>query len=366
MNDFFTRLAERALGLAPTLQPILAPMFVPEEALQMSDEPFETVVAPIEVGASDDAGTRSSRPSLTIMSDGSFETVVAPLEENAGDDVEMRSSKLPLTIPKSSSSSSSIETDDIEAQISGSLQLPSKREKSGEQTRFLGENASEKVISTSPTISASMKTEASPRRLVSEETRSPSPQARSLMPDPAPQLTAESRFIMPEAAVRSKSITSAPTPQSAMESGFSTPKAVVEFKSITPAPKPQLAMDSRLSTSEAPEHVRPVMPIHETTTPTQSRHRQEAIQSPQHATNGVRMANIPLVTTKATVLHTVEQKNDVKQAEQTIPTVHVTIGRIEVRATPPAIPTVPTQRQSSGPAVKSLDDYLRQRAKGGH
>ena len=86
MNDFFTRLAERALGLAPTLQPILAPMFVPVEGLQMSDEPFETVVVPIEVGASDDAGTRSSRPSLTIMSDGSFETVVAPLEENAGDD----------------------------------------------------------------------------------------------------------------------------------------------------------------------------------------------------------------------------------------------------------------------------------------
>ncbi|MGH7495330.1 MAG: hypothetical protein ACREOO_23465 [bacterium] len=45
------------------------------------------------------------------------------------------------------------------------------------------------------------------------------------------------------------------------------------------------------------------------------------------------------------------------------PTIQVTIGRIEVRATPPV--TQP-QRQRSAPQVMSLDEYLRQRAGGGN
>ncbi len=45
------------------------------------------------------------------------------------------------------------------------------------------------------------------------------------------------------------------------------------------------------------------------------------------------------------------------------PTIQVTIGRIEVRATPPAAPSPRTQRPK--PPVMSLDEYLRKRAKGG-
>ena len=45
------------------------------------------------------------------------------------------------------------------------------------------------------------------------------------------------------------------------------------------------------------------------------------------------------------------------------PTIQVTIGRIEVRATPPPAP--PPQRQRSASPVMSLDEYLRQRARGG-
>ncbi len=42
------------------------------------------------------------------------------------------------------------------------------------------------------------------------------------------------------------------------------------------------------------------------------------------------------------------------------PTIQVTIGRIEVRATPP--PSQPPQRQRSVPPVMSLEEYLRQRS----
>jgi hypothetical protein len=43
------------------------------------------------------------------------------------------------------------------------------------------------------------------------------------------------------------------------------------------------------------------------------------------------------------------------------PLVHVSIGRLEVRAAPPAAPAPPRRRD--GPRPSSLDDYLRQRGK---
>jgi hypothetical protein len=47
----------------------------------------------------------------------------------------------------------------------------------------------------------------------------------------------------------------------------------------------------------------------------------------------------------------------VEPPQPTPPTIHVTIGRIEVRATPPP----PSPRQRPAPAVMSLDDYLKRR-----
>jgi hypothetical protein len=46
------------------------------------------------------------------------------------------------------------------------------------------------------------------------------------------------------------------------------------------------------------------------------------------------------------------------------PTIQVTIGRIEVRATPPP-PAPPQSQQRSTPPIMSLDQYLQQRSKGG-
>jgi hypothetical protein len=44
------------------------------------------------------------------------------------------------------------------------------------------------------------------------------------------------------------------------------------------------------------------------------------------------------------------------------PTIQVTIGRVEVRATPA---TVSPRKPVAGPAVMSLEEYLRQRSAGG-
>jgi hypothetical protein len=50
------------------------------------------------------------------------------------------------------------------------------------------------------------------------------------------------------------------------------------------------------------------------------------------------------------------------QAPPPAPTIHVTIGRIEVRATTPAMPA---SKPRPAPQTMSLDDYLRQRSRGG-
>lgn len=54
------------------------------------------------------------------------------------------------------------------------------------------------------------------------------------------------------------------------------------------------------------------------------------------------------------------------QADESLarsPTIHVTIGRVEVRATPP--PASPSRTQRPAPSVMNLDEYLRRRAGGG-
>ncbi len=55
---------------------------------------------------------------------------------------------------------------------------------------------------------------------------------------------------------------------------------------------------------------------------------------------------------------------EITEPSQTAPTIQVTIGRIEVRATPP--PVSSQLKSSPKPPVMSLDEYLRQRAQGGN
>ena len=56
------------------------------------------------------------------------------------------------------------------------------------------------------------------------------------------------------------------------------------------------------------------------------------------------------------------KKNETMQIEKSTPTIHVTIGRIEVRATPAPIQNQPRPK---APDTMSLDEYLRRRNGGG-
>jgi hypothetical protein len=63
-------------------------------------------------------------------------------------------------------------------------------------------------------------------------------------------------------------------------------------------------------------------------------------------------------------IQNIQSAQTIKEAPSS-PTIQVTIGRIEVRATTTPTPNALPQRQQVGPPVMSLDDYLNQRAKGG-
>ena len=66
--------------------------------------------------------------------------------------------------------------------------------------------------------------------------------------------------------------------------------------------------------------------------------------------------------TRRTTPHASLASQDETVPVATAPTIQVTIGRIEVRATPPP---APRQKARPGPTVMSAEDYLHQRARGG-
>lgn len=97
---------------------------------------------------------------------------------------------------------------------------------------------------------------------------------------------------------------------------------------------------------------------------TETVHRQPAItpSSPPVAPNDGRQVSEPVrESSPKTILQpaiTVSRlAPPVEPPQPASPTIHVTIGRIEVRATPPP----PASKQRPAPAVMSLDDYLKQR-----
>jgi hypothetical protein len=78
MGDFFSRLAERTLGLAPVVQPDLMPVLLPvaesevvSDALPGLEETFERTAAPARKAAPyDDAGSISQNMSITEIATG--------------------------------------------------------------------------------------------------------------------------------------------------------------------------------------------------------------------------------------------------------------------------------------------------------
>jgi hypothetical protein len=69
------------------------------------------------------------------------------------------------------------------------------------------------------------------------------------------------------------------------------------------------------------------------------------------------------IVPRDTAIHEIDSRTAVQKAPQPSPTIHVTIGRVEVRAATP-VTSAPCKPAAQSP-VMSLEDYMRQRADGG-
>lgn len=305
MSDFFTRLAERTLGLAPLLQPIIAPLF----AQEMQQEDVEPFAAEVE-------GTTSAM---------TYPSVLAAAQHI----------QPPLSTQKESMESSAKE-----------LLYSDMTSSSAEQV--IGATSTDSASLQVPTVAGVEPFALQPLEM-ENQSNTGSASARPVLQTPQhdePQPTVDAKFIAPD------SVNVSPT----VGAKFIAPNLTIPH-SIPPHPATN-------------EHDLPLVAMQP--------QREAAAPLPQQIISSSQRGDIPVFPTReiqhfketrlvapATAIAPTLPVTSAIEPTTPLPTIQVTIGRIEVRATPPAAPTGPLQRQRTEPVVKSLDDYLRQRTKGG-
>jgi hypothetical protein len=297
MTDFFSRLAERALGIALTIQPGVAPRYAPE--LQRADED----VPGIQVDKEHEQAAQCT-------------TFIAPMpaiqrEQASATPPQARHTRPSFSPPEATMQSAQADSKQTNTTLPAS-DVPLTRESAAHAT----------------------------------------PQTYPLLQRPAqPQNSGI------EQHVTSISTTNAVTTTSAHNiTAYTTvqnvlPRAIeqlhehgdVHTPSLSKQREHHLTMTATTSSIDKGEAPAPV-----------TRQRQEIIG------NGVN-SSVPVNRRQ---YGQYIQHVQLKEEEQVTPTIQVTIGRIEVRATTSPVPTVQSQRQQVAPPVMSLDDYLHQRAKG--
>lgn len=282
MSDFFTRLAERTLGLVPTLQPVIAPIFAQEQ-------PFTEEETPARNGdVTRHDGHERQQHSVSVPSAALAVTKERASSQNdpKGHPYISRAYQQPVPMHILSASEPFQHVVHEENVVNGTI--PEQKE----------------PFSTGNT----------------GEQRSPEARSAHLFP----------------------------------------PFPPIERHGETPA---------RDASYESIEHKHTTLMTQQQGDETMFRKREVVDSMGTMPYNGGRASGdgrtpfVPSVISRTTAQKNGEMPTEQKQSAQPVPTIQVTIGRVEVRATPP--PSVPsTPRQTPAPAVKSLDDYLRQREEG--
>jgi hypothetical protein len=308
MSDFFTRLAARTLGLAPTLQPIIAPIFAQEQPLRQTETDLFEFFAEEEASARNGDATRHD-----------------------GHERQQHS-------------------------MSQSMSVPS----------------SEQSLASLPATASQDDRKGHPYILRADQ--QPVPMHKSSTPEPfqqesIPTVTREAHIVHEEIAVNG----TIPEQKELFSSGNPGEQRLSEARSahLLPPIERQGETPARTADHEGIEHRHTTVMTQQQGDKTMFRNRgvtdsMRTMPSPDNggrASGDGRMPFVPSVVSRTTVQRKVEMPTEQKQSVQPVPTIQITIGRVEVRATPPSsVPT--TQRQTPTPAVKSLDDYLRQREEG--
>jgi hypothetical protein len=311
MSDYFTRLAARTLGLAATLQPKIAPIFAQEQPLQQAEaglfESFtedETPARNRDARRRDEHEQRQPRSiyesfEQSSASQPTTEERAASQDERKGHPYILRAYQQPVP-----------------------LQVPSASE-SFQKASIPAAAREAQIVHEEMTLSGAIRDRIEPISIGSAEEQR-SLEAGSARPLPPIERNSETDALatsMPRQASTSVAPTGAITQQQDKETMFRK-RGVVNSVGAMSSPDKGGRASGDGSTPFTPS-----------------------------------------VISRASAQRMAEMSREQKQPEQAPPTIQVTIGRVEVRATPP--PSLPAaQRQIPTPPLKSLDDYLRQREEG--
>jgi hypothetical protein len=318
MADFLTRLAGRALGVVPTVQPILAPMYAPGQQFVGAEDAQEMPL--FERGAATgypQAEVRGREMSLQNRPAG--EPAFGGLVGQIMDAREISS----LLVPQGNQPSTT----------------PTQTSHTSSQT-LDGQPAADHPLSSGRDEAASSAGQA--RRTASTRNASVSG-LHPIHPTDATVIPLESHSASRAAEQqRDSSLLSR------------TARGVLEAEELSSASTLLLPLVPQENRPVGTSHLLPVVD----TLPTQRPAEPKTIL-PQQGSRRVGYAIPPY-----NQLNEHEAALTRQEPSTPAPTIQVTIGRIEVRATPAATPR--SQAARSAPAVMSLDDYLNQRARGGH
>lgn len=378
MSDFVTRLAERAMGTTPVVQPLIASMFVPEPASRWMESTVEGEPAPppgdparMQHGQIEETHPAPDTPTLVpddvTTPDEDRDTSVTSLSSAPdGSSPDLH----PLTRPESSrhSPTSGQEDRDVAPNTLSPRQRPRDAGESGSlKTRMESSQVDQQNLSSA--VPRPVAPEFGFRPLRSGELDPPEREAMyERSPHNPPRVpVADGRVSSPEPRFETEHRVE---PAPARRGVDQTPRLLVpEGSSFDPFAAEDGPGRAVLRTTTAlAERVRvtdeaPAPPSDANGSPKASEVTPGSdTVLVQQATQGAVPAIVPRI-----VRHQPDQRREQAPRESRVlapeppaPTIRVAIGRIEVRAiTPPA----PAQRETPvrpGPLL-SLDDYLKQR-----
>ena len=309
MSDFFSRLAARALGLAPTLQPISAPIFAQEQCLQPPD------ADQLECFAEEETPNHNSD--------------ITPHDSHAQPQRAV-SQFLPGPSPQYSQHDRQSHPDTLK---NYQTSIPMHKSSIPEQVSFQddrGQNDHDQDGHQSHPHIVTTDQQSVPMQMAST--------SELYQQHPMPTTTHETHIIHKEMTINN--ITQ--NQKGAFNTDNTGQQRSPEIRSARSLPP----IERNVPVPLTPENVGPPLAVGLPTVnlaPIHTVGQMSVPPSPKHVGPTARGGLDALI--------------------QPPPTIQVTIGRVEVRATPSPSPS-PTARPTPAPAVKSLDDYLRQREEG--
>lgn len=360
MTDFFTRLAQRSLGLALAVQPIVASMFEPENK---SGDAEPGVLEAVEDTSIGQVRLAAPMPDISVQASGKIPTVyeppplldsrqpddryISPLQEHHTETREAMKEAVvqllsasqepvahPVRQPRSILSEPALPGKDVPPQ-----EQP-LNEASKQKWKMPGQRVREFPA---PIMSLHQETTGGEQKM-GQNSAMVAAEVKYDRPS----------FIEPGDAHAPNSITGPVAPQQDSADDV-----------LLPAPT-RVVLHNALVQDEL---VSPVTPALRQESPTHSR---------QAAALGKNTAASPM-SVSAAITHLIGEERDPSRLETLMttierletgvsapaPTVQITIGRVDVRAMPAPKSDVQPRQQRSAPTAMGLDEYLCQRSKGG-